>query len=81
MGGLDTAFGRTVETACSIFEYFYCVSRCKGVKYLFTLNNWLEVTLYVLTLVTLVRPRSQDISEMGICVFLVWIVLLQYISK
>ena len=50
-------------------------------KYLFTLNNWLEVTLYVLTLVTLVRPRSQDISEMGICVFLVWIVLLQYISK
>lgn len=53
----------------------------EGVKYLFTLNNWLEVTLYVLTLVTLVRPRSQDISEMGICVFLVWIVLLQYISK
>lgn len=53
----------------------------KGVKYLFTLNNWLEVTLYVLTLVTLVRPRSEDISEMGICVFLVWIVLLQYISK
>ncbi|XP_058971642.1 transient receptor potential cation channel subfamily A member 1 isoform X2 [Pocillopora verrucosa] len=53
----------------------------EGVKYLFTLNNWLEVTLYVLTLVTLVRPRSEDISEMGICVFLVWIVLLQYISK
>ncbi|KAJ7374941.1 Transient receptor putative cation channel sub A member 1 [Desmophyllum pertusum] len=53
----------------------------EGVKYLFTLNNWLEVTLYVLTVVTLVRPRSQDISEMGICVFLVWIVLLQYISK
>ncbi|XP_078365223.1 transient receptor potential cation channel subfamily A member 1-like isoform X2 [Oculina patagonica] len=53
----------------------------EGVKYLCTLNNWLEVTLYVLTLVTLVRPRSQDISEMGICVFLVWIVLLQYISK
>ncbi|KAM7438709.1 Transient receptor putative cation channel subfamily A member 1 [Porites harrisoni] len=53
----------------------------EGLKYLCTLNNWLEVTLYVLTLVTLVRPRSEDISEMGICVFLVWIVLLQYISK
>ncbi|KAK2559776.1 Transient receptor potential cation channel subfamily A member 1 [Acropora cervicornis] len=53
----------------------------EGVKYLLTLNNWLEVTLYVTTLVTLVRPRSQDVSEMGICVFLVWIVLLQYISK
>lgn len=53
----------------------------EGVKYLFTLNNWLEVTLYVTTLVTLVRPRSRDVSEMGICVFLVWIVLLQYISK
>lgn len=60
---------------CYLFLFF------KGVKYLFTLNNWLEVTLYVMTLVTLVRPRSEDISEMGICVFLVWIVLLQYISK
>ncbi|KAK3735197.1 hypothetical protein QZH41_017949, partial [Actinostola sp. cb2023] len=50
----------------------------EGWKYLLSLNNWLEVSLYVLTFVTLVKP---GLAEMAVCVFLAWIVLLHYISN
>ncbi|XP_031564740.1 transient receptor potential cation channel subfamily A member 1-like [Actinia tenebrosa] len=50
----------------------------EGWKYFFSLNNWLEVTLYVLTFFTLIKP---GLAEMAVCVFLAWIVLLHYISK
>ena len=62
--------------------YFKPLSRTlQGYKYFYSINNWLEVTLYVMTVLSLVRPRNEDRAEMGVCVFLVWVVLLHYISK
>ncbi|XP_048576796.1 transient receptor potential cation channel subfamily A member 1 isoform X3 [Nematostella vectensis] len=53
----------------------------EGWNYFFSINNWMEVTLYVMTFVTIVRPRGTDLAELAVCVFLAWIVLLHYISK